>query len=434
MKTRIAFGSEGLLLDLPAGRRYRFVEAHAAEPAAEVGDALRAALVSPIASPSLLELAQGSRTAAISVCDITRPAPNRLTLPPMLETLHAAGLRAEDIRLCIATGLHRLATPPELEAILGAEIAARYPIVNHDARARENHVFLGDTKRGTPVWIERAFYEADLHLSLGFIEQHLMLGFSGGRKLVAPGLAGEDTIKRIHSPRFMRESRAVEGSIDENPLHFELLEIAGMVRHDFLLDVTLTKSREISGIFAGEPVAAHAAGVKALRADAAELFDEPVDAAITSAAGRPLDLTFYQVIKGITAISHIVKPGGTILLCGECSEGAGSFEFSEMLAGYAGAQEFLDSIADAPVIPDQWMLEKLALVERTHRVLFYTPGLQRDRMGEIGKRAFSSVDQALAALLSRVPEEGSIAIVPDGPYAFAQMGKGNESLEMSDDK
>src|SRR6185437_13209298 len=126
----------------------------------------------------------------------------------------------------------------------------------------------------------------------------------------------QETIKVIHSPRFMREGRATEGSISDNPLHAELLEIARMARHDFMLDVTLTKSREISGIFAGEPVKAHAAGVEFLRASSLELLPRPVDAAITSAAGYPLDLTFYQTIKGVTAVQHIVKPGGKILVMG----------------------------------------------------------------------------------------------------------------------
>jgi nickel-dependent lactate racemase len=230
-------------------------------------------------------------------------------------------MRNEDITICIATGLHREATDEELRAILGEEIAARYPIVNHDAKDRGAHRDLGMTKRGTPVAIHRSFLDADLHITLGFIEQHLMLGFSGGRKMIAPGLAAQETIKVIHSPRFMRESLATEGSIEENPLHAELLEIARMARHDFMLDVTLTHTREISGIFAGEPVRAHAAGVDFLRRTSMESLPEPADAVITSAAGHPLDLTFYQTIKGITAAQHVVKPGGRILVMSQCSEG-----------------------------------------------------------------------------------------------------------------
>ncbi len=163
---------------------------------------------------------------------------------------------------------------------------------------------------------------ADLHITLGFIEQHLMAGFSGGRKLVAPGLAAQATIKVLHFPKLMREPKAVEGSIVDNPLHAELLEIASLARHDFMLDVALTRTREIAGIFAGKPAAAHAEGVRFVTETLLEQLPEPVDAVITTAAGYPLDLTLYQTIKGVTAAQHIVKPGGRILVFGECAEGS----------------------------------------------------------------------------------------------------------------
>src|SRR5262249_15232811 len=159
------------------------------------------------------------------------------------------------------------------------------------------------------VYIDERFVAADLHITVGFIEPHLMLGFSGGRKLIAPGLAAQETIKVLHSPRFMRDARASEGSIEDNPLHRELLEIARLARHDFIIDTALARDRRIAGVFAGDPVKAHPKGVEFVSRVMLETMDEPVDAVITSCAGYPLDLTFYQAIKGITAASHIVKPG-----------------------------------------------------------------------------------------------------------------------------
>jgi nickel-dependent lactate racemase len=422
MEVEMAFGKTGLRMVLPEGPRYEVVRAHAAEAIADVEIALGAALDAPIGCAPLAEMARGKKTAAISVCDITRPAPNRLTLPPMLKRLHAAGMRHEDITICIATGLHRAATAEELDTILGPEIAAAYPIVNHDAKDEAAQRYLGATGRGTPVWIERAYLDAELHLSLGFIEQHLMLGFSGGRKMIAPGLAGEATIRTIHSPRFMREAQATEGSIDDNPLHAELLEIAAMARQDFILDVTLTQAREICGVFAGEPRQAHAAGVAYLRESSVQVVDGLVDAAITCAAGYPLDLTFYQTIKGITAAQHIVKPGGTILVISECAEGVGSPEFAAKVRGYDGAQSFLDSIRDTPVVPDQWQLEKLALVALKHRLLFYTPGLEPEQLGRLGDDSFADVGAALWSLVASLPEGARVAVLPDGPYAYARVG------------
>ena len=267
-----------------------------------------------------------------------------------------------------------------MREICGEAVAGNYRVVNHHARELAEHRCLGETASGTPVFIDERFVSADLHITLGFIEPHLMLGFSGGRKLIAPGLAADKTIKVLHSPKFMRDARAVEGSIEDNPLHRELLEIARLARHDFLVDAALargTGQRPIAAVFAGEPVAAHRQGMEFVSQVMLETLDEPADAVITTSAGYPLDLTFYQAIKGITAASHIVKPGGKILLLAECAEGSGGAEFSQMLAEYPSDRGFMNEITKAPVVVDQWQLEKLALVTAKAEVLFYVPGLPR---------------------------------------------------------
>ena len=252
MQIALAFGKTGLPLNLPDGFRYRVLEARSATPLPDWQGGLESALDAPIGAPALAEMARGKRSAAISVCDITRPAPNRKTLPPVLRRLEQAGIPRENITILIATGLHRPATDAEIREICGEEIAAAYRVVNHDARNLSSHRHLGSTASGTPVYIDERFIAADLHITLGFIEPHLMLGFSGARKLIAPGLAAQETIKVLHSPKFMRDARAAEGSIEDNPLHRELLEIARMARHDFMLDVALARDRSIAGIFAGQ--------------------------------------------------------------------------------------------------------------------------------------------------------------------------------------
>lgn len=421
MKTRFAFGKHGIDVEVPARFACHVAHARSAMAIADVGAAICDALDHPIGCEPLVKLAAGKRTAAISVCDITRPAPNSVTLPPLLGRLHAAGIAVEDVTILIATGLHREATREELDTILGPEIAAKYRVVSHDARDFAAHRPLGATRRGTPVFIDERFMAADLHITLGFIEQHLMLGFSGGRKLVAPGLAAQETIKVIHSPRFMREPLATEGSIDENPLHAELLEIAAMARHDFMLDVTLTEERAISGVFAGEPVKAHAAGVKFLEDTSTSAVPELADVVITCAAGYPLDLTLYQTVKGLTAAQHIVKPGGRILVLGECAEGIGSPEFARMLGGYRGHAEFLDEIRETRVEVDQWQLERLALVGVKNELFFYTPGVDAARMGALGPRMFAKLEDAVAAALDGLAADALVVLVPEGPYAFARV-------------
>ena len=420
MKARFSFGKSGIDVSVPDSYRTQVILSQTAQALEDELGALNAALDAPIGCAPLAEIAAGKKTAAISVCDITRPAPNWLTLPPVLERLHAAGIPAERVTILIATGLHRGATEEEINTIVGPEIASKYRIVSHDAKALAEHRFLGQTGRGTPVYIDERFAAADLHITLGFIEQHLMAGFSGGRKLVAPGLAAQETIKVLHSPRFMREPLATEGSIAQNPLHADLLEIARMVRHDFMLDVTLTQERKISGVFAGDPVQAHAAGVAFVERTCLERLDEPVDAVITSAAGYPLDLTFYQIVKGVTAAAHMVKAGGRILIVAQCAEGVGSPEFARKLASLRSFRSFLDEIHSAPVEVDQWQLEKLALVGEKYELSFFTPGVTRGQLGFLGESSFSTLVEAVAATLAGLPDDASVAMVPEGPYTFAR--------------
>ena len=424
MRVDVAFGKSGLTLELPNGFEYRVLEARPAVPLADAAGALERALDAPIASASLEQVASGKRSAGISVCDITRPAPNRQVLPPVLARLRAAGISEDKITILIATGLHRPATESEIRQICGESTALRYRVLNHDARNLAEHRYLGTTHSGTPVYVDQRFLSADLHITLGFIEPHLMLGYSGGRKLVAPGLAAQETIKVLHSPKFMRDPRAAEGSIEDNPLHHELVEIARMARHDFLVDVALTRRTgplEIAGVFAGEPVEAHRQGVEFVKLVMLESLNEPVDAVVTTAAGYPLDLTFYQAIKGITAAAHILKPGGRILLLAECAEGSGGHEFSRMLETEPSDGEFMTRIADAPVIVDQWQLEKLGLVTARAEVLYYVPGLPEKYHARLWGRSCPSPEAAIEALFSSLPRNSRVAVIPEGPYVLARV-------------
>jgi nickel-dependent lactate racemase len=420
MRLHLAFGKTGLPIELPPGFDYQVLEARSASPLADPSAVLEDALDHPVGAKPLIDLARGKFSAAISVCDITRPAPNRQVLPHVLRRLEAAGIPRDGVTILIATGLHRPATQAEIREIVGEEIAAGYRVVNHDARNLASHRHLGVTSSGTPVYVDERFVGADLHLTLGFIEPHLMLGYSGGRKLVAPGLAAQETIKVLHSPKFMREPRAVEGSIEDNPLHRELLEIARMARHDFMLDVALARNRAIAGVFAGDPVAAHRRGVEFVSKVMLETLDRPADAVITTSAGYPLDLTFHQAIKGVTAASHIVKPGGKILLLAACEEGPGAPEFRRMLAENPSDSAFLDRITKEPVEVDQWQLEKLALVTRKAEVLFYVPGLPPEFHAKLWGRTFPTAAAAVGALAESLAPGARVAVIPEGPYVLAR--------------
>jgi nickel-dependent lactate racemase len=418
-----AFGKEGLPLDLPDGFDYRVLEPRSAKPLTSPVQAIEQALDQPHGCAPLAELAKGKKTAAISVCDITRPVPNRVTLPLLLQRLEQAGIHRDAVTILIATGLHRPATEAEIREIVGEEIARSVRVVNHQARHLAEHRHLGSTASGTPVYIDERFVAADLRITLGFIEPHIMLGYSGGRKLIAPGLAAQETIKVLHSSRFMRDPLAHEGSIQANPLHHELLEIARMAHHDFLLDLTLGAGkpgeRPITGVFAGDPVKAHAAGVEWISRVMLEKVAGQVDAVITTAAGYPLDLTFYQAIKGVTAASHIVRDGGTILLLAQCAEGTGAPEFTRMFS-QMGDREFMAHIEQNPVEIDQWQLEKLAMVTRRVNVMWHVPGVPAELQGKVWGKTFATAEAAVDSLFTSLAPHAKVAVIPEGPYVLAQ--------------
>ncbi len=421
MKIKLAYDKAGAEIELPASVRTTILEPRFAEAVADADRALATAIQHPLNSPALEELARGKRSAVIAVCDITRPAPNRLVLPHVTAALERGGIPREKISILIATGLHREATPAEIDEIVGPEMLARYPVASHRARVAEEQAFLGETSSGTKVYIDRRFVEADLHVTLGFIEPHLMAGFSGGRKLVAPGCAGETTIKRLHSPHFMRNPQVTEGCYPDNPLHRDLLEISRLAGHHFMIDVALTRARGIAAVFAGDPVTAHAAGVRFVRESTLAAVDEPADAVLTTSGGYPLDLTYYQAIKGVTAAAHVVKPGGTVLLVAACGEGLGGPEFSELVRRSPDWKTLLEQLETSPVRIDQWQAEKLALVAAMAKLSFCLPGISRDDYPTLWGPAFETPQQAVDDLVARIPAGGSLVVIPEGPYVFSQL-------------
>ncbi len=421
MQVTLACGKTGAAVTVPDHFDATVLEPRFARELADPVDAIRRAIAAPIGTRPLRELARGRKTAAISVCDITRPAPNKLVLPLVLEALEQGGIKPEDVRILIATGLHREATPAELDEIVGPDVAARCQVDSHRARNLDEQAHLGTTTGGTEAYIDKRFVEADLHITLGFVEPHLMAGFSGGRKLISIGLAGERTIKRLHSPLYMRDAKAGEGSFPDNPLHRELIEIARMARHDFMIDVALTGTRGIAAVFAGEPEAAHQQGVEFVRQSTLAAVEEPADLVVTTSGGYPLDLTFYQAVKGVTAASHVVKPGGVILLVAECSEGLGGPEFSDLVRRSRDWRSLLDELADRPVEVDQWQAEKLAMVAAKAKLAFCVPGVDAADRASFWGPSFDDPQQAIDAALAQLPAGGRVVLIPEGPYVFSQM-------------
>jgi nickel-dependent lactate racemase len=419
VRISLAYGRGEIACELPKGAQATLLEKRAVPPLRDPSAALCDALEHPIGAKPLSELARGRRDAVIVISDRTRPVPNPLLLPPMLDALQRGGLPAEAVTLQVATGLHRACTPAELREMLGSELASSLRIVQHDARDAGSHVDLGRTRSGIPILIDRFFLESDLRLVTGLIEPHLMAGYSGGRKGVCPGLAAVETVRVAHGPA-MIEGQVGPGLVQGNPLHEGLLEAARRVGVHFLVNVALDRERRIAGVFCGDIEQAHAEGMRFVEEEALVSLDAPADLVITSGGGDPLDATFYQAIKGISAASCVVRPGGVILLCAALTEGVGSASFEHLLRESGSPRAFEHRLADASFFAiDQWMVQHLCQAHRRARILVYSDGLSEAELRELLVEPVASPSAGVVEALAALGPGARIAVLPQGPYVLA---------------
>ncbi|MGD9719821.1 MAG: nickel-dependent lactate racemase [Pirellulales bacterium] len=423
MRVRLEYARSGMEVELPDERVVRKLAYKDAPPLADPAAALAAVLAAPNGSPPLAELARGRTNACIAICDITRPVPNRLMLPPMLATLEAAGIPRDKITILIATGLHRPNEGEELVELVGPEIAAQYRVENHHGQRLDEHTHLGTSPRGVPIWIDSRYALADLKITTGLIEPHLMAGYSGGRKLVCPGLAALETVKVWHGPDFLEHPNADCGILTGNPVHEENTWIARRTGCDFIVNVVIDAERRPLLFVAGDMEAAFLQGVEFVRGVVADRVREPVDIVVTSSAGYPLDTTFYQAVKGLTGALPIVKQGGTIIMVAGLTEGIGSPEFQELFDENPSLEVFVERILGKTYFKlDQWQLEELAKVRRKAKVKIVSDGLPAATIDRLFVESAPSVEQAVADSLAEYGPDAQIAVIPKGPYVLAQVG------------
>ena len=245
MQIRLDYGRDGLNVEIPDGPTIHTLACKDATPLADPLASVERVLKQPTGSPPLAELAQGRASVCILICDITRPVPNEIILTPLLDTLEQAGIARQDILILVATGLHRPSSLDEIREMVGERIAAEFVIANHDGMDRDQHIDLGASPNGVPILIDRRYIEADLKITVGLIEPHFMAGFSGGRKLICPGIAGLETIRAWHSPRFLESPNATSGKLLNNPVHEENTWIACKAGCDFIVNVIIDYLRYI---------------------------------------------------------------------------------------------------------------------------------------------------------------------------------------------
>ena len=423
MRVELNYGKGTMPVDLPDDLDIKVIRKPRMPVLPDPKAALRAALAKPVGAPALKDLARGKKSCCVLICDLTRPVPNGLILPILLRELLDAGMKPEQIRVLVATGLHRPNEGAEL-AELGGDpwVLQTFKVENHFARDDAAHVDLGTSARGVRFRLDRRLVEADLKIATGLVEPHFMAGYSGGRKVIMPGVAHADAIRRFHSAEFMEHPNARNCVLEGNPLYEEQLQVVKLIGGAYAVNAVIDDHRRLSFVNFGEIVQSHLAAVAHIRGFAEVPVERRFATVLTSAAGYPLDRTYYQTVKGMVAPMDILAPGGELILVSACSEGMGSRDFVEAQKRFVaqGPEAFLAGLkVKRQASIDEWQTEMQLKPMRVGAIRLYTEGLKGEQRGLTG---VSMIDDPGAAIAASVKRSGDrrVAVIPEGPYVVPQ--------------
>jgi len=417
MRIRLDYGTDGLEVDLP-DERVTVIEPVHRPAVPDAHAALLEAIRNPLEGPSLRDLVRPGQRVAISVCDITRPQPRREQILALFEEM--PGIARRDVTILIATGTHRINTPDELERMLGRDLLNDCRVVNHDARNPELLVPAGRTSTGVDVVLNREWVSADLRITTGFVEPHFFAGFSGGPKMIAPGLAGLDTVMTLHDAARIGHPNAVWGITEGNPVHDDVREIARMVPSHFSLDVTLNRDQKITRAFAGNMFAEHRAACAYAKETAMRAVPAPFDVVLTTNSGYPLDQNLYQAVKGMSAAAKIVRQGGTIVCAAECRDGLPSHgSYGTVLRSQPNPAALLEMInSPGYSLPDQWQVQVQAQIQVKAQVLVRTTGLPAEEVRAAHFTPVPDVASAVRDAMARAGAASTLCVLPQGPQTI----------------
>jgi len=422
MQIKLEYGTTGLTLDVPKGCQAKVVDIKSVEPLADPRQAVVESLEDPIEARPLAELAKGCEAPCIVVSDMTRAVPNKIILPPILDALRSAGIERDRITILIGTGLHRPMTDDEITEMLGEDIVGKYRIVNHFAKDLDTNIRLGETSRGTPIWLDKTYVQSDLRILTGLVEPHVMAGYSGGPKAVGIGLSYYEAIRGLHAPKVMEDECTEAGMMEGNLLQHDFREITAKASPDFIVNVTLNRGMKTTGVFSGEMTQAHQRAIEFIESYSRVEVDRRFDVVVTTNGGAPLDINFYQCIKGMLTAARIVKNRGTIVMAAKCPEGLGSDEFAELMTQFECPKEAMEMLMHPNFfVIDQWGVEMICKAMRQAEVLFYSEGIAEEILKRCLVTPISSVNEGLRLALEKHGGQAEVAVIPKGPYIVAEV-------------
>jgi lactate racemase len=415
MLVHLAYGQTGLPVEFPDDRTVVVAPRHRPAAADPVG-LLRRTLREHTYGPPLRDLVPRGATVAISMCDGTRPQPRHLMIPALLDELDGL-VRPEDVVVLVATGTHRGNTEAELRGMLGDEVYDAVRVVNHDARDPSTLRWCGTHGDGVPVWLNREWLDADVRITTGFVEPHFFAGFSGGPKLVAPGLAGLDTTLVLHDARRIGHPNATWGVTVGNPVHDDVRAIAAATGVTYTLDVVLDREQRIVAAFGGGLEATHRAATALVRDTSMVAVDRPFEVVVTTNSGYPLDQNLYQAVKGMSAAASVVVDGGVIVCAAECRDGFPDHGgYRDVLRRASSPAELLRQIESRErTVPDQWQVQVQAKVQSRARVAVRSDHLDAAALAEAHFDSVDDVGEFVCEQLAAAGPDARCCVLPEGP-------------------
>jgi len=418
LRVRFPYGMSYIEVELPQNTFLVLSRLPSGFSEEQAKDVINNAIRMPIESESLESLTRGCKNITILITDKTRPTPNKLILPILLRHLHNIGVKKEMIKIIIATGLHKPHTRSEILELVGREIADEYEIYSHNAEDKDNLVYLGTTTFNTKVYVNKDVVRSDLVIGVGLLEPHYFAGYSGGRKLILPGVSGAETIWHNHSFKMLSHPKAISGVLEGNPVHEDMVEAAKMVRsYRFIVHVILDKEKRIVRAFSGDPYEAHRINAQWLSKYVVVPVPFEADVSIVSNAGYPLDRNLYQANKGIVTASRVTRRGGVIILLAECRDGVEHEHFRKLLSMSKNPEEILRYIERNEPLRDQDDAQLLAQVLLKNRVIVVTKWIKHSILEEMNLIPASTFEEALE-LACRYIECKRIVAIPEGPYVI----------------